>query len=258
MDKKHLIAMSTLGAIVLFGMGTLGVRAQSTEVKEKPRMYTYFANWQFPRARWAEIDKANAADQKLLDQAISSGKLVAYGADENLVHQPEGPTHDNWWQAMSMAGVLDVLESLTKGAPAPVLSSATKHSDAIYVSRYYNWHPGNYKGAYTHTAYYRLKPDAPDDALDSISKNFTVPLLEKLLADGVIAEYEVDEEAIHTESPDGFWIEYISPTAAGLDKVNAALGAAIKTNPFAGPAFSSMMEFTVHRDYLVRTNAVYK
>ena len=258
MNKKHLIVLIAVGAIALIGMGASGVRAQNAEVKEKPRLYTYFATWQIPRARWAEMDKANAADKKLLDQAIGSGTLVSYGDDTNLVHQPEGPTHDNWWQAMSMAGILDVLESMSNSAPAPILASATKHADAIYVSRFYSWHAGTYKGAYTHTAYYKLKADAPEDAVDSISKNFIVPLMEKLLADGAIAGYEVDEEAIHTESPDGFWVEYISPTSAGLDKANAAIGGAMKANPMIGPAIGSMVDFTVHRDYLSHTNAVYK
>jgi hypothetical protein len=256
--KNNVSFFSALCAIALLGAGASAVRAQSMEVKEKPPMYTYFANWQIPRARWAEMDKANAGDQKLLEQSLSSGTLVAYGDDSNLVHQPEGPTHDNWWQAMSIAGVLDVLESLEKGTSPPVLASSTKHSDAIYVSRFYSWHAGTYKGAYTHTSYYRLKADAPNDAVDSMSKNFIVPLMEKLLADGVIAEYEIDKEAIHTESPDGFWVEYISPTSAGLDKANAALGAALKASPMTGPAIGSLVDFTVHRDYLTRTNAVYK
>jgi hypothetical protein len=258
MNKKHLGVLSALCAIVLLGVGTSGVRAQSVEVKEKPRMYSYVANWQIPRARWGDMDKANAASKKLLDQAIGSGTLVAYGDETTLVHQPEGPTHDNWWSAMSMAGVLDVLESLTSVASAPVLTSATKHYDGIYVSRYYNWHAGTYKGAYTHVGYYKLKADAPADAVDSISKNFLVPLLEKLLADGAIAEYEVDEEAIHTESPDGFWVDYICPTSAGLDKANAAIGATMKANPMAGPALGSMVDFTMHRDYLTHSNVVFK
>src|SRR5450755_4753842 len=115
MNKKHLRILSALCATALLGMGTSGVLAQSVEVKEKPRMYTYFANWQIPRTRWGDMEKANVAGKKLLDQAISSGTLVAYGDDAILVHQPEGPTHDNWWTAMSMAGVLDVLESLSNG-----------------------------------------------------------------------------------------------------------------------------------------------
>ena len=94
--------------------------------------------------------------------------------------------------------------------------------------------------------------------METLSKAFIVPLMEKLLADGAVAEYEVDEEAIHTESPDAFWIEYVCPTSAGLDKANAAVGAALQGNPFAAPALGSMVDLTVHRDYLSRSNAVYK
>jgi hypothetical protein len=151
-----------------------------------------------------------------------------------------------------------MLDSMTKGPPDPTFQSATKHWDGIYVSHFYNWKSGTYKGAYTHTAYYRLKDTAPDDAVETTSKNFIVPLMEKLLADGSIVEYEIDQEAIHTESSAGFWIDYITPDAAGLDKVTAALGQALKSNAFAGPAFGAMTEGADHRDYLLRSNVTYK
>jgi hypothetical protein len=104
---------------------------------------------------------------------------------------------------MSMAGLLNVLEQFYQSgsATSPVLASATKHWDSIYVSRYYNWHSGTWKDVYTHGASYKLKADAPEDAVETLSKNLIVPLLEKMLADGVIHEYEVDTEAIHTEAP---------------------------------------------------------
>src|SRR5678815_262747 len=89
------------------------VGAQTTTVKEKPPMYSYVGNWTIPRAQWAEMDKSIAADQKTLDQAIASGTLVGYGNDRNLVHQPEGYTHDDWWSSMSMAGVLNVLDPVS-------------------------------------------------------------------------------------------------------------------------------------------------
>jgi len=84
-----------------------------------------------------------------------------------------------------MAGLLNVLDQFQKSGSSvsPVLSSATKHMDSIYMSRYYNWRSGSAKDAYTHVAYYRLKADAPVDALDTLSKNLFVPLFEKLLAD---------------------------------------------------------------------------
>jgi hypothetical protein len=159
-----------------------------------------------------------------------------------------------------MAGVLNVLEQFySAGTPtSPVLSSATKHWDNVYVSRYYNWHAGTFKDVYTRVGVYKLKADAPDDAIDSLSKNLIVPLLEKQLADGAIHEYEVDEQAVHTSSPGMFLIVYIASSAEGLDKVNAAVRDAMKSSPLAGSAFGAMTDSNAHRDGLFRTTATYK
>jgi hypothetical protein len=85
-----------------------------------------------------------------------------------------------------------------------------------------------------------------------------VPLLEKLLADGSIIEYEIDTETIHTETPGTFWVDVISPNADGLDKLNAALRDAAKANPLNGPALDSMVDLAAHRDSLSSTTVTYK
>jgi len=234
--------------------------AQMSEMKEKPPMYSYVGFWNIPRAHWAEMEKANAADRPILDKAIASGTLVGYGDDVNLVHQPDAETHDEWWSSMSMAGLIDVLEEFYKsgGTVTPVLETATKHWDGIYVSRHYNWHAGSWKGAYTHGSYWRLKPGEPEGAVELLSRSLIVPFFEKLLADGTIHEYEVDTEAIHTEAPGAFWIFYLAANAEALDKADAALRQTLKASPLDGPAFGSMVDFATHRDYLARTNATYK
>jgi hypothetical protein len=223
-------------------------------------MYTYVGNWNIPRAQWSEMQKNTAADQSVLEKALANGTIVAYGNDVNLVHEADGGTHDDWWSAMSMAGLLNVLDQFYKSgnATSTVLSSATKHWDSIYVSRYYNWHAGSWKDVYTRGSSYKLKADAPADAVDMLSKNLFVPLMEKLLADGTLHEYEVDTQAIHTEAPGTFYLFFITANAEGLDKVNAALQDTMKANPLGGPAFDSMVDFTPHRDELTRTNATYK
>lgn len=234
--------------------------AQTTEAKEKPPMYSYVANWSIPRGQWSEMAKSDAADEKLMEKAFASGTIVAYGNDMSLIHQPDQSTHDGWWSAMSLAGVLNVLDqAYTSGsATTPVLGTATKHWDSLYVSRYYNWHSGSWKGVYTHAASYTLKADAPGDAVEKLTKNIIAPLMDKLLADGTIHEWEVDTEAIHTTNPNTFWLFYITANAEGLDKVNAALTDTLKANPLDGPAFASMVDFSTHRDELARTNATYK
>jgi hypothetical protein len=260
MNMKNWKVFANLCAVAMAGVWAAPVGAQIAEIKEKPPMYTYEAQWMIPRTRWADMEKATANDAKTLDKALGTGGIVAYGDDSTLIHTAEGLTHDDWWSAMSMAGVLNALDEIYKagGATAPVLSSATKHWDNLFVSRYYNWHSGSWKGAYTHWAGYTLKPDAPDDAVDTLAKNFVVPMMEKLLADGTIVEYEIDVEAIHTDAPGNFGIAYITPTAEGLDKTNAALREAFKKTPLIGPAMDSIVDFTKHRDWLGRTTATYK
>jgi hypothetical protein len=260
MNKMLGRVFAGLFLLAMFAVCSASAQAQTSEVKEKPPMYSYVGFWSIPRGQWADMAKADAADQKILDKDIANNVLVGYGHDINLVHQPDGSTHDEWWSAMSMAGLLNVLDEFYKSgsATSPVLASATKHWDGIFVSRYYNWHSGSWKDLYTHGSSYKLKADAPSDAIDTLSKSMVGSLLEKMLADGTIHEYEIDTEAIHTESPGTFWIFYLAANAEGLDKVNAALRETLKANPLDGPAFGSMTDSSEHRDFLARTSATYK
>jgi len=238
-----------------------GVPARAQEgPKEKPPMYSYEASWVIPRAQWAEMEKSANSNASILEKALADGTLVGYGSDTNEVHQPDGPTHDSWWSSMSMAGLLNVLGKFAQSgsSTSPVLASATKHWDSITVSRYYNWHSGAFKGAYTRVAAYKLKPDAPDHALDMLCKSLFVPLFEKLLADGTILEYEIDTEAIHTDNPAMFWIIFITPNAEDLDKFNTALQAAQRMSSLGGAAFESMIDTSAHRDYLESSAGIYK
>jgi hypothetical protein len=223
-------------------------------------MYSYLADWQIPRAQWGEMEKTGGDDKAIMDKALADGTIVGYGNDENLVHQPDGATHDDWWSSMSIAGLIKVLDQLSASgnSASTVLTTATKHWDSILESHYYNWRSGAYKNGYVHVSSYKLKPDAPDDAIDLLSKNMVAPLLEKLLADGTIREYEIDTEAIHTEAPDTFWIIYVASAPEGIDTVNAAIVDSLKTHPLSGPAFSSMIDFTAHRDELVKGQGTFK
>ncbi|HEY3852202.1 MAG TPA: hypothetical protein VGL87_14595 [Steroidobacteraceae bacterium] len=255
--QRAAVAASALLGTLYFSSSTID--AQTAEPKEKAPMYTYFSSWDIPRAKWADMEKTRTGNG-VFARAFSSGTLVGYGSDETVVHTAEGYTHDGWFQSMSMAGLLTTLSDLMQGGntTTAVFASATKHEDQMLSSRYYEWKSGSWKGAYTHTAVYKLKDSAPDDAIDMLAKSFVVPLMEKLLADGTIVEYEIDEQAIHTNSPAVFFLVYITPTGEGQDRVNKALGESIKADPLAGPAFNSMVDFSVHRDLLVRGDVTYK
>ncbi len=258
MNTRHWSVFTGLCGLAVFALSAVPSGAQATEVKEKPPMYSYVANWQIPRAHWAEMGASNGADKAILDKAMADGTLVGYGNDVNLVHTPDGETHDDWWSSMSMAGLIKVLDQLLGNSTSPVLESATKHWDGVYVSHYYNWKSGAYTGGYVVEAMYQLKADAPDDAVETLSKNLVAPLMEKLLANGTILEYEIDLEAVHTDAPGMFAIVYIAPQPEGVDAVHAAIVQAMKDNPLGGPAFGSMIDYSAHRDYLLKGNGEYK
>jgi hypothetical protein len=255
-------SMGVAGLAVL-GMAATLAGAQNVEVKENPPLYRYVSYWTFPRAHWADVDKDNATgNQKILAPALADGTLVGYGDDENQVHWAEGFTHDNWWQAKSIAGLMKVLEAFHKGggSGSPLLVSSTKHRDQIYISSFYNWKAGSWNGAYGYKGTYKLRPDAPDpdDAIRTLS-SFYVPVFEKMLADGIIVEYEIDREMFHTtDSRAQIVFSFVMPSAEGLEKFRAALGDALDKNSLIGPAFGSMMvNFTPQADF-VRVNATYK
>ena len=107
--------------------------AQTSEMKEKPPMYSYVGNWAIPRAQWAEMDKNTAADEKILSKALASGTIVAYGNDVNLVHQAEGATHDDWWSAMTMAGCHCTLGQHGGGAPAWATPHRSNTSNHLFI-----------------------------------------------------------------------------------------------------------------------------
>jgi len=260
MNGKLWKAFAVVCALAMGAVWTVPARAQMSEVKEKPRMYSYIGFWNIPRTQWGEMAKADAADEKIVQKALADGTIVGYGFDVSLIHQPDGATHDGWWSAMSLAGLLNVLDQYYKSgsATSPVLASSTKHWDNIYVSRYYNWHSGSWKDVYTSGGCFKLKPDAPDNAIDTLSKNIFVPLMEKMMAEGAVHEYEVDTEAYHTQPVGTFCVFEIVANAEALDKVSAAVRESFKSNPTYGPAFESMIDWSGHRDDLVRTSASYK
>jgi hypothetical protein len=233
--------------------------AQMQEVKEKPAMYSYVADWQVPRENWPDMNQIVDTESGVLKKALDDGTIIGYGNDINLVHTERDATHDVWWSSMSMAGIIKALDSArgSGASQSPALNKA-KHWDEVWVSHYYNWKPGPYKSAYTSYAEYKLKADAPDDALKNLSEHLIVPVMEKLFADGTLLEYEIDVAAIHTRAPGIFAIVYLTPTPEGIDKVDAAIRDAVKDHPLGVQAFDSVTDYTEHRDGLAKSDGAYK
>ena len=235
-----------------------GVAYGQEDKTEKPVLYTYVAEWSAPRAQWGDIEKGDSGEKAAVDKMLADGTIVAAGQFKTIVHQEGGATHGSWFQATSMANLLKALDAVvaTGRANAPVYA-ASKHWDYILESRQYNGKVGSYDKAYLRVSTWTAKPGS-GDTVERFEKNFMVPLLDKLVADGSVAWYQIDEEAIHTSTPGMIDLAIVTPDAAGLDAYYAALEQAEKKDGFAGEAFDQAVDEAGHRDSLAVASFVKK
>jgi hypothetical protein len=253
---RNIRLWSILSGLAILTMSVLWIAqagAQTDDVKAKPPMYSYIAVWNIPQDQWKARENQASAAKKILDQAIDKGTIVSYGYDGN-------PLHDTFWLAMSKAGLESVRDQFQKigitvvpakaGAPTPPVS--------ILISRYYNWKTTRCENAYVHVGIYKIKPDAPADAADQLSKNFFAPVLEKMLADGAIFEWETDTYADPKNSPGTFLIAYLSAKGEDLEKTNKAVQERLQSHLPKAPALDSLIDVKAIRDVVVRSYAVYK
>jgi hypothetical protein len=153
-----------------------------------------------------------------------------------------------------MANLMKVLEGLRSGntATSPVFA-ASKHWDYILNSRAYNAHSGTFTNGYLRAATWMGKAGASDPG-SKVVKGSMVALLEKMLADGALQAYTIDEEKVHTTERNAFFVVIVTNGAKGLHKFNAALTEMNKNNPTPLAAFGSLIDEHGHPDMLARVS----
>jgi len=240
-------------AIAMLLAGTAWTQSVS---QEKPPLYTYVSEWTVPRAMWVDYQKMEASGNDAMNKLVADGTIVSYGSYSVLNHQEGQPTHGSWFSAHSMANLMKVLEGLRSrpDATGPILS-ATKHWDLILESREYNAHSGTFKNGYLRVGNWKYKAGTSDPD-GKIMKATMVAMLEKLLADGALHSYQIDEETVHSRNPDTFFVAIVANSAEGIDKFNAAIDENEKKNPAGWAGFGSLLEIEGHRDFLAHVDTM--
>ena len=257
MSKRLVLAGLALLACTV-GVSSIkgGAAAVQTTSAEKPPVYTYVSEWAVPRAMWADYKKEDEADVDAMKKGVADGTLVSFGTFAVLNHQEGSPTHGSWFSATSVANLMNFLEGLRNapGATAPVLA-ASKHWDYILSTTNYNGHPGTFTNGYLRVA--RWAPKAGGEDPDGkILKSTMVAILEKLLAEGALHSYTIDQEIVHSEDPGSTFVVFVANGAEGLDKYHAALAEARKSNPAGLAAYGTLIDSHGHRDTLARVTTM--
>lgn len=218
---------------------------------QKPAVYTYVAQWSIPRAQWGDMGRMQHANTAALDRLVADGTLVAYGSDENMVHDRKGDDFSNWFQATSLAGIfkaLDALQGSTAGNAA--LLGSGPHQDNLLVSRDYDGHSGSFHNALLRGITAVVKPGMESQFHDSWDHTIR-PVLEQLTAEGALHGW-----AYHTEwvvkQPGQVVTVIIANGPAGLDRYVAAINDLLEKNPDAVMPLIAATEPGSRRDFLVR------
>jgi hypothetical protein len=241
-----------LAAVMLMASNTWA----QTPSAEKAPLYTYVSEWAVPRAMWNDYQKSQAQEDEMMKKLVADGTLTSYGSFSVLNHQEGAPTHGSWFSAKSVAGLMKALEGL-RAAPdsTDAVLSASKHWDYILESHDYSAHSGTFKNGYLRVGHWRYKAGA-NDTDGKIMKATMVALLEKLLADGAVHSYQIDEEAVHSEDPGAFYVAIVANGAEGIDKFNVAIEENEKKNPAGWAGFGSLLSTEGHRDFLAHVDSM--
>jgi len=243
---KRLSVLAVL--LLVFGLACPQTWAQGSS--PQPPIFTYVAEWNVPRAQWADMAKIEADIKTTMDALVADGTLVGYGTYENRIHSDASPTHGSWFQADSLANIFKALDKIyaQAGATTAPAQAASKHWDFLFVSTIHG------AKAYTGSGYLRvigaeLKP-GKEEEFRAAYRQYVVPVYAKLLADGAIVDYELDTEYVVGNAPGRFFSAVVTKDAEGLDKVRIAIADLFEKNPAVAEALTSPSEPNSRRDLL--------
>jgi hypothetical protein len=205
-----------------------------------------------------------------LDKLMESGVVLAYGIDVDMLHVP-GDNNVAFWVEVPNFDALqkeeNAIQEFIKANPALIqelasLTDMSAHHDLVIRTREENHRsiPADAHPIWDFDVQ-RIKPGRGQDFM-GLFRKYDQPVLDKLVADGVIYAYEVDSEAVHTMAPGLVWTIVGMPDLGTKDKVNAAFDEAEKKLPEAERNMLEKLYYEIvvpeaHRDNLA-VSVVYK
>jgi hypothetical protein len=217
MIRQRLIVFAV---VLLLASAAVAQMAPSSE----PPVFTYVAEWNVPRAQWADYKTFAQSAQPILDKLMANGTILGYGAYETFVHELDGPTHGTWWTANSIANLDKARVELLKLAPSQAQLQA-KHRDYLLRSVIHKGSSVKPGSGFLVVAYYSALPGKGQE-WRALWEKYQKPVFDELVANGTITQYGLDVEQVHTSDPNGRYLWYTTSGADGVDKVGAAQNAA--------------------------------
>jgi len=225
--------------------------------EKEQTVYTYVAEWRIPRAKAAAFQAFfERTDQPVFDRLLAENAIKEWGRTTTLLHTEDGMTDAVWWSSTNFSGIDKVLTELAKIDTSGMNDLVEKHRDYYLESIIFRTGNSKATSGFLQESIYFVKAGKGEDWL-KLWKKWMQPVYEKLLADGAIMGYGIDQESVHT-MPGTYrsvWVTVDSADAA--DKVDATFEA--EMNKYSAEErrttrlqFQEVLEPGTHRDALDR------
>lgn len=251
--KRFILVLAVLCVFL-----TLSTAALAAEEKT---VYFSGQSWDIPRDKWddykAYFDKY---EKPVLEKALAEGIIVEWGLAAEGLHGPDTYSHSVWFGAHSLADLEKVYEisravlgeEVSNETEEMLAQLVTKHRDTYIRSIRYRSKTSSLTQGYLLGSSVQVAPGSGRDYIQGWD-HYQQPVLDKLLADGVILGYSLETQYYHTEKPGRWTTYYVIDDMAKDEQVAAAWDEAGKDTPeivrtALGAQYRSRVEEGSHRD----------
>lgn len=235
----------------------LALLAFVSPVAQAQDIFTYMAHWRIPRAAFQEAAEFNEnTSAPDFEKLVADGTLIHWGIDEPFVHTATGHTHGSWFAASSLEGIDKAMAAF--GGANPIADASEAHHDHLLRSLAHGGKTANVRNGYIRTISMQVKTGMEDDWQRFATASYK-PVFDASVEDGTVLVWEISTEAIHAGGDARQrYIWYVTPDAAGVDKVNAALAKDREERPGPTQAMRAASDIEGHFDGLSRVHFQHK
>lgn len=220
--------------------------AQQQQIQPLTFWYEYTVN---PGKETQFLELVKAVGAPVRDKLMAEGVVNAWGVSTPLLRQPGGPTHLIWYAVESYAAVEKVEGALraqiarlteeagksgvTKKGAAPAAAPMARLAEIADISKTRDYLTRDIvfgispavgtEGLlpYTRFNFVKVKPGRAAEYRKAWEK-YNKPILDKLMADGVILVYGLAVEDIRTDGAFTHFTWYLTKDLASMDKIRTA------------------------------------
>jgi len=201
----------------------------------------------------------------MLEKLMAEGAVQSYGIESDVLHQAGVPDVSAWFTVPNYTAYDKVSNAIREiqASNAPALQEIAdstdmeKHSDYLLRIVSSSQKPVAASARpYSTVGSWQVKRGKGEEFRKGFDK-YEKPVLDKLLADGVILGYMLVTEAVHSAAPGKYWLSVVTPSLASEDKIEAAFRAdEAKRSELERAAlqreFEELTEAGSHRDFISR------